>query len=227
MPEGSNIFDIATRVEEAHLGKRNDFLQAAAGNKTLVKDLDPGAVSLEGYLFPDTYRFAPNVTSEAILEAMVRRFRAVAEELNLKENVHQTVTMASLIERETAVDSERPLVASVFENRLNKKMALMTDPAVIYGLQLEGRWRGTIYESDLKLDTAYNTYLHAGLPPGPIANPGIPSLRAAMRPAQSNYLYFVAAGSDPQGHSVFAASMDEHSRNVAGYRKAEKRAGHP
>ena len=225
VPEGSNIFDIATRVEEAHLGKRDDFLQAAAGDTTLVNDLDPGAVSLEGYLFPDTYRFAPNVTSEAILEAMVRRFRAVAEELNLKENVHRIVTMASLIERETAVDSERPLVASVFQNRLNKKMALMTDPAVIYGLELEGRWQGKIYESDLKRDTAYNTYLHAGLPPGPIANPGIPSLRAAMQPAPSNYLYFVAAGRDPQGHSMFSTSLDEHSRNVDGYRKAEKRTG--
>lgn len=227
VPEGANIFDIATRVEEAHLGKREDFLQAAAGDAALVNDLDPGASSLEGYLFPDTYRFAPNVKTEAILEAMVRRFRAVAQEIGLKENVHQTVTIASLVERETAVDSERPLVASVFENRLKDKMALMTDPAVIYGLELEGRWRGTIYASDLKRDTAYNTYLHAGLPPGPIANPGIPSLRAAMHPADTSYLYFVAAGKNPQGHSLFAATLGEHSRNVDGYRKAVKRTGEP
>ena len=227
IPEGANIFDIAARVEQAHLGNREAFLQAAAGDGALVNDLDPGAKTLEGYLFPDTYRFAPNVTAEAILEAMVRRFRAVADELNLKQNVHQVVTMASLIERETAVDSERPLVASVFQNRLNKKMALMTDPSVIYGLELEGRWRGKIYQSDLKRDTAYNTYHHAGLPPGPIANPGIPSLRAAMQPAQSNYLYFVAAGNNPQGHSLFSTSLGEHSRNVDGYRNAAKRAGEP
>jgi UPF0755 protein len=135
------------------------------------------------------------------------------------------VTLASLVERETAVEAERPLVASVFENRLAKKMALMTDPAVIYGLELDGRWRGTIYQSDLKLDTPYNTYLHAGLPPGPIANPGLKSLHAAMQPTRSNYLYFVAAGANPQGRSLFATTMEEHERNVAGYRKAVKKAG--
>jgi UPF0755 protein len=108
---------------------------------------------------------------------------------------------------------------------LAKKMPLMTDPAVIYGLELDGRWRGAIYQSDLKLDTAYNTYLHAGLPPGPVANPGLPSLRAAMAPAHSDYLYFVAAGADPKGHSLFAATLDEHNHNVAGYRHAVKKAG--
>ena len=101
----------------------------------------------------------------------------------------------------------------------------MSDPSVIYGLELEGRWRGTIYRSDLKNDTAYNIYLHPGLPPGPIDNPGIPSLRAALHPAHTDYLYFVAAGNDPQGHSLFSATLDEHNHNVAGYRKARKQAG--
>jgi UPF0755 protein len=133
--------------------------------------------------------------------------------------------MASLVERETAVDAERPLVASVFENRLAKKMPLMTDPAVIYGLELEGRWRGAIYQSDLNRDTPYNTYLHAGLPPGPVANPGVKSLHAAMHPAQTDYLYFVAAGANPQGHSLFSRTLDEQNRNVAGYRHAVKKAG--
>jgi UPF0755 protein len=133
--------------------------------------------------------------------------------------------MASLVERETAVDAERPLVASVFVNRLAKKMPLGTDPAVIYGLELSNRWRGTIYKSDLKLDTPYNTYLHPGLPPGPIANPGAKSLRAAMDPAHSDYLYFVAAGSNPQGHSLFSTSLDDHTRNVSTYRHAVKKAG--
>jgi UPF0755 protein len=156
---------------------------------------------------------------------MVRRFRTVASQIGLKGNVHRVVTLASLVERESAVDAERPLVASVFENRLAKNMPLMTDPSVIYGLELDGRWRGSIYQSDLKLDTPYNTYLHAGLPPGPVANPGTHSLRAAMQPAQTNYLYFVAAGDNPQGHSVFASNLEEHNHNVAGYRHAMKKAG--
>jgi UPF0755 protein len=149
----------------------------------------------------------------------------VAGQLGLKENLHQVVTMASLVERETAVDAERPLVASVVTNRLSRKMPLMTDPSVIYGLELRNQWRGTIYQSDLKLDTPYNTYLHAGLPPGPVANPGMRSLRAAMEPARTDYFYFVAAGANPQGRSLFASTLDEQSRNVAGYRHAVKKAG--
>ncbi len=190
IPEGSNIFDIAARVEQAGFGTRQELLEAAVGQAKLVADLDPGARSLEGYLFPDTYRFARKTRPPQIAATMVRRFRVVARQLGLKENVHQVVTIASLVERETAVDSERPLVSSVFENRLAKKMPLMTDPAVIYGLELEGGWRGTLYASDLTHNTAYNTYLHAGLPPGPVANPGARSLRAAMVPAQTDYLYF-------------------------------------
>ncbi len=225
VPEGSNIFDIAARVEQAGFDTRKDFLDAAVSQTRLVADLDPEAKSLEGYLFPDTYRFARTTKAPQIVAAMVHRFRAVAGQLELKENLHQVVTIASLVERETAVDNDRPLVASVFENRLGKKMPLMTDPSVIYGLELQNRWRGAIYESDLKYDTAYNTYLHAGLPPGPIANPGVPSLRAAMHPADTGYLYFVAAGANAQGQSMFASTLDEHRRNVAGYRKAEKKAG--
>jgi UPF0755 protein len=225
VPEGANIFEIAARVEQAGLGTRRDFLAAAASQTNLVADLDPEAASLEGYLFPDTYRFSPTVTAAQIVTSMVQRFRAVAAQLGLKENVHKVVTIASLVERETAVDAERPLVASVFENRLARKMPLRTDPAVIYGLELTGHWQGTIYQSDLTRNTPYNTYLHTGLPPGPVANPGIPSLRAAMDPPKTNYLYFVAAGTDAQGHSLFAATLDEHNRNVAGYRHAKKKTG--
>jgi UPF0755 protein len=130
-----------------------------------------------------------------------------------------------LVERETAVDAERPLVAGVFVNRLRKNMPLMTDPSVIYGLELKGWWRGAIYQSDLTRDTAYNTYLHTGLPPGPVTNPGIPSLRAAMHPADTDYLYFVAAGANAEGHSLFASTLDEHNREVASYRRAVKKAG--
>ena len=225
IPEGASIFEIAARLEEAGLGARQDFLDAAVKQAGLVADLDPDARSLEGYLFPDTYQFERKASSAQIAATMVRRFRTVASELGLKGNMHAVVTMASLVERETAVDAERPLVASVFENRLAKNMPLMTDPAVIYGLQLEGRWRGAIYESDLSHDTAYNTYLHTGLPPGPVGNPGARSLRAAMEPARTDYLYFVAAGANPQGRSLFARTLDEQNHNVAGYRHAVKKAG--
>jgi UPF0755 protein len=225
IPEGSSIFDIAARLEQAGFVSQQEFLGAALSQVRLVADLDPGAASLEGYLFPDTYHFPRKFTAAQICAAMVRRFRVIAGQIGLKENVHRVVTMASLIERETAVDAERPLVASVFENRLAKKMPLMTDPALIYGVELEGRWRGAIYQSDLNRDTLYNTYLHAGLPPGPVANPGVKSLHAAMHPAQTDYLYFVAAGANPQGHSLFSRTLDEQNRNVAGYRHAVKKAG--
>ena len=225
VPEGANMFDIAARVESAGLGTREQFLDAATQESGLVADLDPKAKSLEGYLFPDTYRFARNMKPRQIVGAMVRRFRVEAEQLGLKEDVHLVVTIASLVERETAIDEERPLVASVFVNRLAKRMPLMTDPSVIYGLERENHWRGTIYASDLKSKNAYNTYLNVGLPPGPIANPGIHSLRAAMDPARTNYLYFVAASTNAQGHSMFESTLDEHNHDVALYRRAMKKAG--
>jgi peptidoglycan lytic transglycosylase G len=224
VPEGANCFDIAERVQAGGFGSSRAFLDAVVAQADLVADLDPGAKSLEGYLFPDTYRFSPKASPEEILAAMVRRFRSVAAQIGLRENVHQVVTLASLVERETAVGGERPLVASVYANRLKKKMPLMADPAVIYGLELEGLWRGSLYQSDLDRDTPYNTYQHPGLPPGPIDNPGIPSLRAAMRPANTDYLYFVAAGDNPQGRSLFSNTLDQHVRNVDGYRKALKRS---
>jgi UPF0755 protein len=225
IPEGSSVFDIAERLEQAGFLRRQDFLEAQAHQVGLVADLDPGAKGLEGYLFPDTYYFARKATPVTIATTMVKRFRAVAAELGLRKNFHQVVTLASLVERETAIDGERPLVASVFTNRLEKKMPLMTDPSVIYGLEIEGQWRGAIYASDLKRDTPYNTYLHAGLPPGPVANPGIKALRAAMEPARTDYLYFVAASANAQGKSLFSSTLEEHNRNVASFRHAMKRAG--
>jgi UPF0755 protein len=227
IPEGSNLFDIAQRVESAHLGNgsREEFLAAAHKELGLIADLDPSAPSLEGYLFPDTYRFGRKTTDEQILTAMVRRFRQSAAELGLQTNYHRVVTMASLVERETPIAAERPLVASVFENRLTKEMPLMTDPSVIYAALLDGRYRGTIYASDLAADSPYNTYRHAGLPPGPICNPGATSLRAAMNPAHTDYLYFVAATANPSGVSKFSATLAEHTHNVQEYRKALREAG--
>ena len=225
IPEGASIFEIASRLQQAGLGEAQDFLQAAVSQVGLVADLDPHAKSLEGYLFPDTYRFARKATPAQIAAMMVRRFRTQAEQLGLEGNMHAVVTMGSLVERESALDDERPLVASVFTNRLAKNMPLMTDPAVIYGLELSGRWSGTIRKSDLNYNTPYNTYLHTGLPPGPIANPGLKSLRAAMDPAKTDYLYFVAASANPRGQSLFSRTLGEHDRNVAGYRSAVKKAG--
>ncbi len=225
IPEGSNMFDIAKRLQEAGFGPSTEFVNVARHNTALISDLDPQAKTLEGYLFPDTYRIGPKDEMAKIAATMVKRFRQAATQLGLNRDVHNLVTTASLVERETAIDGERPLVASVFQNRMAKQMPLMTDPAVIYGLEVTGQWRGGIYASDLHRDTAYNTYVHAGLPPGPIANPGMKSLQAAMHPAQTDYLYFVAAGQNPQGMSRFASTLDEHNRNVAGYRKAMKKAG--
>lgn len=218
IPEGYNIFDIAAAVQRAGLATQDAFLAAETQDTALIRDLSPNATSLEGYLFPDTYKLAPNLTPKQILGEMVDHFRHEAKALGLTANVAATVTMASLIERETPIAADRTMVASVFTNRLAQGMPLDTDPSIIYAALLEKRYRGTIYASDLKADSPYNTYLHAGLPPGPICNPGIPSLEAAMHPAQSNFLYFV---SDPnhQGHSRFAATLAEHEKNVAIYRK--------
>jgi len=223
--EGASIFEVAARLEQAGMGTREEFLDQQGRLTDLVADIDPKAKTLEGYLFPDTYRFPRRATPRQIAAAMVRQFKTEAAQIGLKENVHQVVTLASLVERETALDAEKPLVASVFQNRLARHMPLMTDPSVIYGLEVQREWRGAIHASDLKRDTPYNTYVHGGLPPGPVASPGLPSLRAAMNPAQSNYLYFVAAGANPQGKSLFSATLEEHARDVSGYRKALKKAG--
>lgn len=220
IPEGYNLFDIATAVEAAQLATHDDFLAAAHKGTSLIADLDPAAASLEGYLYPDTYRFQRSDTSMTMLRAMVKRFRQEAAQIGLAGDMHRTVTMASLVEKETPVASDRPLVASVMENRLKDNMPLMTDPTVIYAAMLENRYRGTIYQSDLQRDSAYNTYRHAGLPPGPICSPGAASLKAAFHPATTDYLYFVA---DPasSGHSRFSKTLEEHQRNVAAYRLAQ------
>ena len=221
IPEGYNLFDIAQAVANAGLASRNDFLAAARSQTEMIADLAPNAPSLEGYLFPDTYRFSRHATSAQMLAAMTRRFRQTAVQLNLThlptEELSRTVILASLVEKEVNQDVERPLVASVFTNRLAQAMPLATDPSVIYASQLAGRYRGTIYASDLQFDSPYNTYRHVGLPPGPIANPGVAALRAALSPARTDYLYFVA---DAAGHSRFSATLQQHDQQVASYRRA-------
>jgi len=222
IPEGFNMFDIAAAVEEAKLGSGDEFLKLAQTATSLVSDIDPQATSLEGYLFPDTYQFTRTQTMTDIVSAMVKRFKQEAKAIGLlatpdPTQVHRLVTMASIVEKETGAPEERATVASVYYNRLAQKMGFQADPSVIYASMLAGHWTGTIHQSDLQLDSPYNTYKHAGLPPGPICNPGRASLQAAMHPADTNYIYFV---SDNNGHHRFARSLDEHSRNVAAYRRA-------
>ncbi len=183
VPEGYNIFDIASAVEAAGLGRREDFLAVATDDTDLIRTLDPQAKSLEGYLFPDTYLFSRTMTMREIAATMVKRFQKEAQTLGLTHDVHRTVTLASIVEKETAAPDERAEVASVYLNRLAKNMALAADPTVVYAALLSGTYRGAIYQSDLQSDSPYNTYRFAGLPPGPIANPGAASLQAAMQPA--------------------------------------------
>jgi len=220
IPEGFNIFDVATAVEASGLATKDEFLAAARSDVRLVADMDPKAQTLEGYLFPDTYHFQRLETPDHMAAAMVKRFRQEAQQLGLQAHFHAVVTMASLVEKETPIAADRPLVSSVLNNRLAQGMPLMTDPTVIYAAMLQHRYRGAIYQSDLQAESDYNTYKHTGLPPGPICNPGVAALNAALHPATSKYLYFVA---DPaaQGHSRFAVTLEEHNKNVQAYRRAQ------
>jgi UPF0755 protein len=243
VPEGYTMFDIARAVEAAGLGPADDFLKVAQSDTGLIADIAPGARSLEGYLFPETYEFSRMMTMHDMAAAMVKQFRQVAHQMNLisaesaqarlrvvvdrapqadapteaPNDVERTVIMASIVEKETAVAEERPLVASVYYNRLNKGIALDADPSIIYAELLAGTYQGALHHADMQFHSPYNTYRNAGLPPGPIGNPGRSALEAAMHPAQSDYYYFVA---DAQGHHRFARTMEEHNKNVVAYRKA-------
>jgi UPF0755 protein len=225
VPEGFNMFDIARAVEAAGLGSAEDFLKVAQSDTALVADIAPTAQSLEGYLFPETYEFSRMMSMEDLAAAMVKQFRVVANQIGLiqapegtpSEEVERTVIMASIVEKETAVAEERLLVASVYYNRLEKKIALDADPSIIYAELLAGTYSGALHHDDMQFKSPYNTYKYVGLPPGPIANPGKSALEAAMHPAQSEYYYFVA---DAAGHHRFARTIEEHNQNVAAYRRA-------
>ena len=192
VPEGNNTYDIAASLEHQGIMPAAAFLEAAH-SPAMIKDLDPRAPTLEGYLFPDTYRVTRHMTPAALCLQMTERFRRAWQQLGPPAaGAHDTVTLASLVEKEAKLPAERPLIASVFVNRLRDGMALQCDPTTIYAALVEKRYRGTIYRSDLESRHLYNTYQHVGLPPGPIANPGLASLKAALTPEQSGYLYFVA-----------------------------------
>lgn len=217
IPEGFNMFEVAQAIQDAGLGSSQDFLKVATTDLSLIADIAPDAKSLEGYLFPNTYGFTRTQTMEEMAAAMVKQFRQVAHELGLNSDIERTVTMASIIEKETAVPEERPLVASVYYNRLQDKIALQADPSVIYAELLQGSYGGALHHADMQFKSDYNTYTHPGLPPGPIGNPGKTSLEAAMHPATTQYLYFVSNGNS---HHRFASTLEEHNKNVAAYRKA-------
>jgi UPF0755 protein len=216
IPEGYTMFDIAQAIQDAGLGSRQEFLNVAMSNTALIADLVPDAKTLEGYLFPNTYEFTRTQTMQEMAAAMVKQFRQVAQEIGLTSDVQKRVIMASIVEKETAVPDERPLVASVYYNRLGRNMALQADPSVIYGELLQGAYSGALHHEDMQFHSAYNTYLHPGLPPGPIGNPGKSSLEASLHPAATDYYYFV---SDGNGHHKFAHSLEEHNRNVGVLRR--------
>lgn len=224
-PEGSNVFDMAEILERGTRIRGEDFRRAAA-DATLIQDLAPGAPSLEGYLFPATYRVTKHTSAAQLIREMTGRFRRAWKQVNGSGEVHRLVTLASLVERETAKPEERPMVASVFVNRLDRNMKLDCDPTTIYAARLAGRYRGTIYKSDLADPSPYNTYQHAGLPPGPIANPGEKSLEAALHPAKTEFIYFVAKPDGSGGH-VFSKNVEEHNRAVADYRRGQQKGKAP
>ena len=217
IPEGYTIFDIAKAMEEAGLGPAADFLRIAETQTQMISDLAPEAKSLEGYLFPNTYEFTRTESLEEMAATMVHQFRQVAQQIGLNSDVLRIVTMASIVEKETAAPEERPRVASVYYNRLAQRMALDADPSVIYAQLLTGTYQGSLHHDDMAVNSPYNTYRFPGLPPGPIGNPGKSALEAALHPESTKFLYFV---SDGNGHHRFARSLEEHNRNVAAYRRA-------
>jgi UPF0755 protein len=218
IPEGYTMFDIAKAIEDAGLGSAADFLHIAETRTQLISDLAPQAKSLEGYLFPNTYQFTRTQNLEEMAAVMVHQFRQVAQQVGLVSgDVPKVVTMASIIEKETAAPEERARVASVYYNRLAQKMALDADPSVIYAELLQGTYQGSLHHNDLAVNSPYNTYRLPGLPPGPIGNPGRSALEAALRPESTKFLYFV---SDGNGHHRFATTLAEHDRNVVAYRHA-------
>ena len=217
VPEGNSLFDIAESIKALKIFPPENFL-AAARNPKLIQDLDPQAPSLEGYLFPDTYRVNRQTTADTLCRTMTHRFREMWRKLETTADVHQTVTMASMVEREAHLPEDRPLIASVFRNRLGIGMKLDCDPTTVYAALLDGRYRGTIHRSDLESENLFNTYVHTGLPPGPIANPGLGSIKAALNPASTDYLFFVAKADGSGGHT-FSSSLAQHSAAVADYHR--------
>lgn len=232
IPEGWTRWDIAKAMMQVPELRVESEAQALdlMNNVSLISDLDPLAKNLEGYLFPDTYEFAPDTTAAELVEMMVKRFRGVwkpewtdrARVMNM--STREIVTTASIIETEAKLDEERPLVASVIYNRLRKDIPLAVDSSIVYASKLEGKWRydGKVYRSDIERRSPYNTRLYAGLPPGPVASPGESSLQAALNPAESDYLYYVRNPARDDGAHNFYSNGGEFETGVQALRKWER-----
>jgi peptidoglycan lytic transglycosylase G len=220
--EGLTLAETATELSKAGFGTEAALL-AEMRSPALIADLDPQARDLEGYLFPDTYRFARGTPAKEVVATLVRTFRQRFER-DVRPSLpalgapslHDLVTLASIVEKEARMDYERPLIAAVYRNRLDQGIGLYADPTVIYALKLAGRWDGNIRKDDLDIDSPYNTYRNAGLPPGPIGSPGLGCLAAAARPSLVPYLYFVSKN---DGTHVFASTLAEHNANVDRWQK--------
>ena len=225
VPEGANLWDVADIAEQTGLVKRVDFL-AVAGKPDLIVDLDPSAPNLEGYLFPSTYRFRRKVTALDICRTMTQQFRKTWKSLGVGADVHKAVVLASLVEKEAKLPEERPRIAGVYVNRLERGIKLDCDPTVIYAALLVDKWKGTIHRSDLDRDHPYNTYLKTGLPPGPIASPGLKSLEAAVEPAKTDEIFFVARADGSGGHT-FSATAAAHNKAVEAYRSGLQTHANP
>ncbi len=221
IPEGYCAEDIAKAFVSHGIGKLAGFREATR-DISLIAKVDPQAQDLEGYLFPDTFLLARNTTEKEVVERMVQGFlRAWTPERQqraraLNMTPREVVTLASIIEKETGQPIERPLVSAVFHNRLKQNIKLGSDPTVVYGVKLVKEYDGVIHKSDLQLDSPYNTYLYAGLPPGPIASPGLASLDAALNPAEVDYLYFVSRN---DGSHFFSVQYRDHMRAVQKYQR--------
>ena len=221
VPEGMDVDQIVALVAEAGFGEEPALRQAFADTRRL-REIDTDAADLEGYLFPDTYRFSRAVTPETIVDEMVSQFsQAVGVDYDSRAEavgltVREAVTLASLIEKETSVLGERRRISAVFHNRLRRRMLLQCDPTVRYAHKRAGKSVEKLYSKHLELDSPYNTYRYAGLPPGPIANPGLASLEAAVEPDDSRELYFVALPGR-RGHA-FSEDLEQHNRAVARWR---------
>ncbi len=221
-PEGFSLRQIVDRLAAKGLADQNK-LWILAHDPALLNELGINAQSLEGYLYPETYRFAPGISETELLRMMVTEFNRQFSRLqkaldnNLPLTRHQLVTLASIIQKETGRDDEMPLISSVFHNRLKRNIPLQTDPTVIYGIS---HFNGNLTRKDLQRPSPYNTYLNRGLPPGPIASPGYNALLAAARPADSRYLYFVARG---DGRHQFSRTLKEHNRAVRKYQLRRRR----
>lgn len=220
-PEGRTLREMAEIVDS--FGMRPQTFLDVAADPAAIKDLDPAASDLEGYLFPDTYQISTYVEApeQALVNRMVQRFREViAPERETiaasNRSLRDIVTLASLVELETGARGERPRIAAVFLNRLDRKMPLQTDPTIIYALRAAGTYDGNIRKKDMALDSPYNTYRKPGIPPGPIGAPGIESIRAVLRPEKTEDLYFVSRN---DGTHVFSKTLVEHNRAVNTYQR--------